>query len=112
MWKLFLSGQDLSAPQKSALAAQMARTFQNLDQLQEAARLWKVASMLATDDSLRSQATRKLEQVQAQLKLAQADRERQPVITDHLEQKGLVRPRLLGRGGPSTSASAGGGAGQ
>jgi tetratricopeptide (TPR) repeat protein len=93
MWESFLSGQDLSASQKSLIAGQLASALVKLDRLGEAARLWKVASMLATDDSLRSQASRELEHVQAQVKLKQADRERQPVVTDHLEQKGLVRPR-------------------
>jgi predicted negative regulator of RcsB-dependent stress response len=93
MWKSFLAGQDLSASQKSLIAAQLAGAFQKLDRLEEAARLWKVASMLATDDSLRAQASHELERVQAQLKLEQADQERQPVISNHLEQRGLVRPR-------------------
>ena len=93
MWQSFLTGQALNASQRAQIAAQLAGAFQNLDRLKEAARFWKVASMLATDDSLRSKATHELEQVQAQIKLEQADRERRPVITDHLEQKGLVRPR-------------------
>ncbi|MGD1158141.1 MAG: hypothetical protein ABSA41_20295 [Terriglobia bacterium] len=112
LWTSFLSGQELDASQKSVIAAQMAGAFQKLDRLREAARLWEVGSMLAADDSLRSQATHELEQVQAQLKLEQADRERRPVITDHLEQEGSVRPRLLGRSGPLASAGVGGGAGQ
>jgi hypothetical protein len=98
MWQSFLSGQDLSASQKSLIAAQLASAFQKLEQLEEAVRLWKVASMLATDDSLRAEASHELERVQAQLKLEQADQARQPVISDHLEQKGLVRPRLVSDG--------------
>jgi hypothetical protein len=94
MWKSFLAGQDLNADQKSLIAAQLASAFQKLDRLGEAARLWKAASMLATDDSLRSQASHELEHVQALLRFEQADRERRPGITNHLEQKGLVRPRL------------------
>jgi hypothetical protein len=120
MWKSFLAGQDLSASQKSAIAAQMAGAFQKLARLREAAQLWKVASALPTDDSLRSQATHELEQVQAQMKLEQADRERRPVITEHLEQNGLVRPRLVplkgeasrlplgGEGGPPPALSSAG----
>jgi Tfp pilus assembly protein PilF len=95
MWKSFLAGQDLSASQKSLIAAQMASAFQKLERLREAAQLLEVAIFLATDDSLRSRATHELEQVRAQIKLEQADRERRPVITDHLEQNGLVRPRLV-----------------
>ena len=93
MWKSFLAAQELSASQKSLIAAQLAGALVKLDRLGEAARLWKVASMLATDDSLRSQASRELEHAEAQVKLEQADRERQPSVSDHLEQKGLVRPR-------------------
>jgi tetratricopeptide (TPR) repeat protein len=120
MWKSFLAGQELSASQKSVIAAQMASAFQKLARLREAAQLWKVASTLATDDSLRSQATHELEQVRAQMKLEQADRERRPVITEHLEQNGLVRPRLVplkgeasplplgGEGGPPPALSSAG----
>jgi hypothetical protein len=112
MWKSFLAGQDLSASQKSQIAAQLAGALVKLDRLGEAARLWKVASMLATNESIRSQANHEFERVQAQLKLEQADQERRPVITNHLEQSGLVRPRLLSRSGPSTGRAAGGGAGR
>jgi tetratricopeptide (TPR) repeat protein len=111
-WESFLAGQDLNVSQKSLIASQLASAFQKLERLVEAARLWKVASMLATDDSLRSQATHELKHVQAQLKLEQADRERQPVISDHLEQRGLVRPRLLSRGGPPAVAGVASGAAQ
>jgi len=93
LWKSFLAGQNSSAGQKSQIAAQLAGAFQKLDRREEAARLWKVASMLAADDSLRASASRELKHVEAQIKLEQADRERQPVISDRLEQNGLVRPR-------------------
>jgi len=120
LWKSFLAGQDLSASQKSVIAAQMASSFQKLERLREAAQLLEVAIFLATDDSLRSQATHELEQVQAQMKLEQADRERRPVISEHLEQNGLVRPRLVplkgeasplplgGEGGPPPAFSSAG----
>jgi len=108
----FLSKQHLDFGQKSLLAAQMAGAFEKLDRLEEAARLWKVASLLATDDSLRSQASQRREQIEAQLKLEKADQARRPVITEHLEQQGLVRPRLLGRAGPSTTLGVGGGPAQ
>jgi hypothetical protein len=103
MWKSFLAGQDLTAGQRSQIAAQLAGALVKLDRLGEAARLWKVASMLAQDDSSRYLATHEFERVQAQLKLEQADQERRPVITNHLEQTGVVRPRLLNRSEPSAS---------
>jgi predicted Zn-dependent protease len=105
MWKSFLAGQDLSASQKSVIAAQMASAFQKLARLREAAQLLEVAIFFATDDSLRSQATHELEQVRAQMKLEHADRERRPVITEHLEQNGLVRPRLVPLKGEASPVS-------
>jgi tetratricopeptide (TPR) repeat protein len=93
MWQSFLAGQALNAGQKSLIAAQLASALVKLDRLEEAARLWKVGAMLATDDSLRSKAGHELAHVEALRRLEQADQERRPVITDHLEQKGLVRPR-------------------
>src|SRR5208337_610675 len=76
IWRSFLAGQELSASRKSLIAAQMASAFQKLARLREAAQLLEVAIFFATDDSLRSKATHELEQVQAQMKLEQADRER------------------------------------
>jgi hypothetical protein len=108
----FLSKQHLDFSQKSLLAAQMAGALQKLDRLEEAARLWKVAWALATEDSLRSQANQRRGKIETQLKLEKADQARRPVITEHLEQQGLVRPRLLGRNAPTAGAGAGGGAGQ
>jgi hypothetical protein len=120
MWKSFLAGQDLNASQKSLIAAQMASAFQKLDRLREAAQLFEVAVFFSTDESLRSQETHELERVRAQMKLEQADRERRPVISNHLEQKGLVRPRpvplkgeasplpLGGEGGPPPAFSSAG----
>ncbi len=108
----FLSGQDLDINQKSAIAVQLAEALQKLDRLEEAVRAWNLASILSPDAALRSQAIHRREQIAAQLKIEQADHERRPVITDHLEQQGLVRPRLLGRAGPSASAGAVGGGGQ
>ena len=101
LWKSFLRGQELSDGQKSLLATQLAGALVKLDRLEEAARFWKIAAMLATGDSARAQASRELERVQARLKLAKADQERRPVITNRLEQTGLIRPRLISQSGPS-----------
>jgi len=101
LWKWFLRDQKLSDEQKSLLAAQLAGALVKLDRLAEATRLWKVASMLAVDNSLKSRAAEELVGVQAHLKLERADQERRPVITNHLEQSVLVRPRLLSQSGPS-----------
>ena len=76
LWKWFLRDQKLSDEQKSRLATQLAGALVKLDRLEEATRLWKIAAMLATDDSLRSKANGELERVQAQLKLEKADQER------------------------------------
>jgi hypothetical protein len=94
LWKWFLRDQKLSAEQKSVLAAQLAGALVKLDRLAEAMRLWKVASMLAVDNSLKSRAAEQLVGVQAQLKLEKADQERRPVITQNLGQSVVVRPRL------------------
>ena len=94
LWKWFLRDQKLSAEQKSLLAAQLAGALAKLDRLAEATRLWKIAAMLATDDSVRSKAGSELGGVLAQLKLEKADQERRPVITKNLGQSVVVRPRL------------------
>jgi tetratricopeptide (TPR) repeat protein len=108
----FLAGQQMDKSLESLIAAQMAGAFQKLDRLEEAGRLWKVASMLATDDSLRTQANLELKHLEAQVKIEKADQERRPVITEHLEQQGLVKPRLLGHNEPAASAGIAEGGGQ
>jgi len=105
MWKWFLRDQKLSDRQKSLLATQLAGALVKLDRLEEAARLWKISSMLATDDSVRSKANSELERVQAQLKLERADQERRPVITNNLGQSVVVKPRLLVQSGPSAGGA-------
>jgi predicted Zn-dependent protease len=94
LWKWFLRDQKLSDERKSLLATQLAGALVKLDRLEEAPRLWKIAAMLATDDSVRSKADSELGRVHAQLKLEKADQERRPVITKDLGQSVLVRPRL------------------
>ena len=94
LWKWFLRDQKLSDEQKSLLAAQLAGALVKLDRPAEAMRLWKIAAMLATDDSARSKANGELERAQAQIQLEKADQERRPVITKDLGQSVLVRPRL------------------
>ena len=107
LWKWFLRDQKLSGEHKSLLATQLAGALVKLDRLEEAERLWKIAAVLATDDSLRSKANSELERVQAQLKIEKADLERRPVITSKLGQGVLVRPRLAGRGVPSAGGMGG-----
>jgi hypothetical protein len=107
LWKWFLREQKLSDQQKSLLAAQLAGALVKLDRLEEAARLWKIAAILDTNDSVRSNANSGFERVQALLKLKKTDQGRRPVITNHLEQSVLVRPRLLSHSGPTTEGGAG-----
>ena len=94
LWKWFLRDQKLSDEQKSLLAAQLAGALVKIDRLAEATKLWKIAAMLTTGDSVRSKASSELERVQAQIKLEKTDQERRPVITKDLGQSILVRPRL------------------
>jgi tetratricopeptide (TPR) repeat protein len=107
LWKWFLRDQKLSDEQKSLLATQLAGALVRLDRLEEAARLWKIAGMLATDNAVRSSSSSELGHVQAQIKLEKADQERRPVITNHLVQSVLVRPRLLSHSGPTTEGGVG-----
>jgi len=107
LWKWFLRDQKLSDERKSLLAAQLAGALVKLDRPAEAMRLWKIAAMLATDDSARSKANGELERAQAQIKLEKADQGRRPVISNRLEQSGLVRPRLLSHSGPTTEGGVG-----
>jgi lipopolysaccharide biosynthesis regulator YciM len=112
LWQSFLTGQGLDAGQRAQFAADLAQVMVKLDRLAEAARYWKVASMLAPNEPLHSEASREYAHVQDGLSLERADQERRPVIANALTQPGTVRPRLLGRSGASSGAGAGGGTGQ
>ena len=111
-WNEFLSGQNLADADRAALAAQFAQAAEKLRQLQNAGALWTVASKLASADTDRASAQRALSQLQARIDLEERDAARRPAISEHLEQKDVVRPRLLGGTSPPGATHAAGGSGR
>lgn len=108
----FFAGQHLSLDQQWQIATQMAQAFEKLGRLDEAARMWNVAGLLAPDDSRRAQAKSERKRLDARIKIEREDQARRPVITDHLQQPELVRPRLSGNSGLAAGGQAAGGVGQ
>jgi hypothetical protein len=107
----FLPRIELKAEERVALAAQVADVLEKLHRLGEAARYWTVAASLAPPGPSQEGFQGRLQKVQAELEAEQKDALRRPVITEHLEQKGLVRPRLRAKlkGAGGTTAEGGGG---
>ena len=89
---VFLTGHQLDMRQEASIAVQMAGALQNLNRLEEAGRLWKAASVLATEDSLRNQADLELKRLEAQVKIEKANQERQPAISEKAST--IRRPTL------------------
>ncbi|MBZ5515830.1 MAG: hypothetical protein LAN62_13495 [Acidobacteriia bacterium] len=103
---------ELRAEEKVALAAQVAQVLEKLQRLREAAGYWAIAAALAPPGPSREGFQGKLNAARAKLKLERQDALRRPVVSEHLEQKGQVRPRLKaksqGVGGSSTEGGGGG----
>jgi hypothetical protein len=90
----FLPGLELSAEDRAALAGQVAEVLEKLHRWTEAANYWSTAIALAPAGSSRDAFQSRLEKANTKLMLQQQDDARRPVVTEHLEQNVLVRPRL------------------
>jgi hypothetical protein len=108
----FLPGFNLTSTLEAALAGQLAETLEKLQRLKEAASYWEIAVKLEPAGPSRQQFQRRLNKVQAELKTEERDARRRPQVSEHLEQKGLVRPRLISKPGAASSPLQSGGGGQ
>ncbi|MBZ5562769.1 MAG: hypothetical protein LAP13_10145 [Acidobacteriia bacterium] len=105
----FLPRFQLGAEERMALAAKVAEVLEKLDRLQEATTYWPVAIALAPTGASRNQFQNSLAKAQAAMKLQRQDLLRRPVVTEHLEQRVTVRPRVIVNSGGVERTSAGGG---
>ncbi|HEV2495485.1 MAG TPA: hypothetical protein VG204_20705 [Terriglobia bacterium] len=108
----FLPRIKLSAEEKPALAAQVAEVLEKLHWLSEAARYWTIAVALAPAGPSHDEFQSRLRKVKAQIRLEQRDVARRPVVTEHLEQKVTVRPRLATTPGIADAPAQDGGGGR
>jgi hypothetical protein len=105
----FLPHVKLGKEEKSAFAAEVAVVLEKLQRLRDATAYWRIALALATPSPSREEFQARLNKVKAELKVEQRDALRRPVVSEHLEQKGTVRPRLLAKTGIAEGSGGGGG---
>jgi len=105
----FLPRVELRAEDRVALAAQVAEVLEKLHRLREATTYWAIAAALAPADPSRAGFQDRLHKVKGEIKVQRQDALRRPVVTEHLEQKGTVRPRLTAKSGEGEVAVRGGG---
>ena len=108
----FLPRTGLGAAQRASLAGNLAEVFEKLGRLSEAEAYWETAFQLEPSDASRTELQRRLQSVRCELKRLEQDTLRQPVVTEHLEQKNLVRPRLAAPTARTTGSGPGGGKGR
>jgi tetratricopeptide (TPR) repeat protein len=97
----FLSRAALDAAQRALLARQVAGAFEKLGRLGGAVTYWEIALRLEPAEASRAELKLKLRSVQSELKRQEADASRRPQVTEHLEQKTMVLPRLVATAGQS-----------
>jgi hypothetical protein len=90
----FVSTQGLSDDARAALAADLGQALEQTGRLGLADLLYRIAVELSANDLQRQAITRSSERVQATRRLQAENARRRPVISEHLEQEHLVRPRL------------------
>jgi len=105
----FLPRVELRAEDRVALAAQVAEVLEKLHRLREATTYWAIAAALAPASPSRAGFQDRLHKVKTEIKVQRQDALRRPVVTEHLEQKGTVRPRLTAKSGEGEVAARGGG---
>ena len=97
----FLVGGQFSPAQQTALAADLARAYDKLNQLASAQAQYRSAIRLQKDPAARAALQKSLASVQARLAREKRNQERAPVIHDALEQDRVVRPRLVAQARPA-----------
>jgi tetratricopeptide (TPR) repeat protein len=83
----------LDPARRAVIARELADSYAKLNMLNEAGFCYRMALLLDPADA---QSKTHLDSLQAQLERQRANRQRQPLITQNLEQDHAVRPRLGG----------------
>ncbi len=105
----FLARVEFTSEEKTTLAAQLAEVLEKLHRLPGAARYWTIAAALAPSGPTREGFQKRLDATREAMKVESQDSARRPVVSTHLEQKGLVRPRLKAKSKAAGGTLEGGG---
>jgi hypothetical protein len=90
----FLANQGLGDDARTALAADLGHALEQTRRLGVADLVYRVALELSPVDLQRQAVAQALDRVKAVRRLRAENARRRPVISQHLEQENLVRPRL------------------
>jgi hypothetical protein len=82
---------SIDTARRAIIARELADSYSNLNMPREAAFYFRIALQLDPADT---ESKARLTALQTQLEKQRANRQRQPVITENLEQDHAVRPRL------------------
>ncbi len=91
----FLMGTDLSSAQKSALARKIAQSYEKLGDLSEAQNYLRTANEMEPAKALKEEIETELHALTAKIELEDRDAGRRPFVSSALDQRNVVRPRLL-----------------
>ena len=91
----------LSRSQQAQVAQMVGETAERLSRLPEAVSYFEIARRSQSSPAARKALARKIDDLKAALRMQRQNAARQPLLHEALEQDRTVRPRLLGRAGPS-----------
>jgi Tfp pilus assembly protein PilF len=91
----FLTGAGLTPAQKSALAREIAHVYEKLDNLVEAENYLRIAADLEPSKPVKVEIEKETHGLTAKVELMNRDAQRRPFVSSQLDQRNVVRPRLL-----------------
>jgi tetratricopeptide (TPR) repeat protein len=91
----FLTESRLSPTQRSALARDIAHAYEKLDNLGEAEHYLRIAADLEPSKAVKAEIDQETRGITAKVEVMNRDAQRRPFVSSQLEQRNVVRPRLL-----------------
>jgi tetratricopeptide (TPR) repeat protein len=101
--------EQLTTAQRARVSQLIADTMARVGRLPDALSFYQTARSLETSVENRKALNRKITEVKAALKLQRDNAARQPLLHEALEQDRVVRPRMLARAAPPSTAPQKGG---
>jgi tetratricopeptide (TPR) repeat protein len=91
----FITQSQLSPTQKSVLARDIAHAYEKLDNFDEARRYLRIAASLEPSEPVKAEIEKESRGITAKVNLLNRDAQRRPFVSGQLEQRNVVRPRVL-----------------
>ena len=106
---LYSGEEQLSPAQRARVSKLIADTMARVGRFPDALSYYQTARNLETSVENRRQLNRRIADMKSILKIQRENAERQPLLHEALEQDRVVRPKLLARSGPTSTATGKGG---